>query len=100
MANTLLSVTLLCLCAPPVEKSPTPTTHLYVRTTPSGARVLLDGKPLGTSPGVFSVEPGVRRIVIHWDGYDPDDKEITIRAGRVTRLEVKLGDRASVESAP
>ena len=99
MSNTLLSVTLLCLCAPPVEKSPTPTTHVYVRTSPSGAKVLLDGKPLGTSPGVFSVEPGVRRIVIDMDGYEPDDKEITIRAGRVTRLEVKLRHRPAGESA-
>ena len=80
MSNPLLPLVLLCVCAPPVEKSPTPTTHLYVRTSPAGAKVLLDGKPLGTSPGVFAIEPGVRRIVIDLDGYEPDDKEITVRA--------------------
>ncbi len=99
MSSPLLSVMLLCLCAPPVAKSPTTTTHLYVRTDPSGAKVLLDGKQLGTSPDVFPVEPGVRRIVIELEGYERGDKEITVRAGRVTRLEVNLTSRVSSESA-
>ena len=86
MSTTLLSLALLSVLAPPVEVSEKPETLLFVRTTPAGAKVFLDGKPLGTTDDLFSVKPGVRRIVIELEGHDPQSKEVTIRAGEITRL--------------
>ena len=51
---------LMALGAQPVETSPTPTTRLYVRTVPPGARVVLDGNELGMTDGLFLVPPGGR----------------------------------------
>ena len=69
-------------------------TLLYVRTVPPGAKVLLDGKELGTSDDLFSVGPGVGRIVIELEGYQPGDKQVTIKANAVTRLELTLKRQA------
>jgi hypothetical protein len=70
-------------------------TFLFVRTEPAGAEVLVDGKVVGASDDLFRVEPGVRTIIIKLDGHDPEDEKVTIRAGRVTRLEVILTKEAS-----
>jgi hypothetical protein len=93
MSITLLSLALFCAAAPPVKTSKTPETMLYVRTTPSGAEILLDEKPLGTSPGLFKVPPGVRRVVVELDGYEPGDEEVTIKAGHITRVVLRLNKR-------
>ena len=93
MNSMLWSLALSCLLAPPVEKSDDATTHLYVRTSPAGAEIVLDGKSIGKSPGVFPVESGARRLVIELDGHVAEDQKITIRDGRVTRIELTLKPR-------
>jgi Flp pilus assembly protein TadD len=65
-------------------------TLLYVRTVPPGAKVLLDGKELGTSDDAFCVEPGVGTIVVELEGHKPNAKQVTIRANEVTRVELVL----------
>lgn len=91
MSYVLWCLVLACAAAQPVETSTEATTHLYVRTTPSGAQILLDGKELGTSPGVFPVKPGQRRrLVIELDGQVAKEQQITIRDGRITRIELTL----------
>ena len=75
-------------------------TLLYVRTTPPGAKVLLDGKELGTSDDMFSVGPGVGRIVIELDGYQAEPREVTIKANAVTRIELTLKQQAGTEPMP
>jgi hypothetical protein len=52
--------------------------------------VLVDGKPLGKSDSLFLVPPGVRRITIELHGYQREDRQIEIRAGWITRVEVNL----------
>ena len=93
MNNVIWSLALSCLLAPPVEKSDDATTHLYVRTSPAGAEIVLDGKSIGKSPGLFPVESGARRLVIELDGHVAEDQKITIRDGRVTRIELTLKPR-------
>ena len=80
-----------CLATdPPVKTSENRDTLLYIRTDPPGAKVLLDGKELGTSDGLFRVEPGVGTILVELDGHKADAKQVTIRANRVTRIELAL----------
>ena len=80
--------------SPRLETGPTRGTFLFVRTEPAGAEVLVDGQVVGASDDLFAIEPGVRRIIINLNGHDPEDKKVTIRVGRVTRLELKLTKEA------
>ncbi len=90
MNTTWTLATLLCVLAPPVESAKQPETLLYVRTTPSGAEIRLDGKPLGTSDNLFPVESGSYKIVIDLEGHQPSEQKITVRDGRITRIELQL----------
>jgi len=99
MNATLLSAALLCVMAPPVESAGAPQTLLYVRTTPSGAQILLDGKPLGTSDGLFPIQPGQYKIVVDLEGHEPQKQDITVRDGRITRIELTLAKGPAAGSA-
>lgn len=72
-----------------VEASPTPTTRLYVRTLPPGAQVMLDGKPLGASDGLFLVPAGTAKVSVQFDGQGPQVRQLEIAEGRITRVEIQ-----------
>jgi len=84
----LLSSVVFGIVAVSVRSSENPPTQLYVRTIPAGAQVLLNGKPLGNSNGLYAVKPGDYRIVIDLEEYEPHEQQITIRNGRITRIEL------------
>ncbi len=88
--STILLALLLGAAPDPVEKAEAPQTLLYVRTTPAGARVCLDGKALGNSNELFPVKPGAYKIVVDLEGYEPQEQQIKIRDGRITRIELTL----------
>ena len=81
-----------------VETSRTADTLLYIRTVPSGAQILLDGKPLGSSDGLFPVKAGTYKIVVDLEGHEPQKQQISIRDGQITRIELELNRSASVTS--
>jgi hypothetical protein len=93
---------LMAFAAQPVETSPTPTTRLYVRTIPPGARVVLDGQELGTTDGLFLVPPGTGKLSITLDGQQPEIRQVEISEGRITRIEVNLkpGPMPAAATAP
>ncbi len=72
-------------------------TLLYVSTDPPGAKVLFNGKELGTSDGLFRIKPGKGTIFIELEGCQPDKREVIVRAGRITRLELSLQPEVKVE---
>ena len=93
-----LPLVLLGLLVPLVHADQTrtsekPETWLFVRTTPPGAQVFLDGKQLGTSTDLFPVESGVRKLVVKLEGHDSQTQTVTIPAGEVTRVVLKLKKR-------
>ncbi|MEE8450261.1 MAG: PEGA domain-containing protein, partial [Thermoguttaceae bacterium] len=98
MTTTLLSIVLSCITAPPLQTSEKPDSLLYIRTTPAGAQILLDGKPLGTSDGLFPIKPGTYKIIVDLQGHEPKEQNITIRDGRITRVELQL-DKRPAETA-
>jgi len=75
---------------PPVTKAETPTTRLYVRTSPPGAKVHLDGQPIGTSPGLFFAPPGDCSVTVELKGYEPHSQPVKVISGQITRVEVQL----------
>jgi hypothetical protein len=88
LVSTLCSLAALGIVAAAVQSPARTPAELYVRTMPSGAEILLNGKPLGVSDGLFRVEPGSYRIVIDMEGRQPRERQITIRNGRITRIEL------------
>jgi hypothetical protein len=88
------------LGTPPLVTAPTPATRLYVRTVPPGATVILDGRSLGTSEGLFLVPPGVAKITIELDGHQPVTRQIEIPAQRITRVELELPKLVNARDKP
>jgi hypothetical protein len=75
-----------------------PPTELYVNTVPDGAKVFLGGKVVGITPGLFKVEPGNAKIVVKLEGHDPIERDLEIRASRITRLELELRKQSAKTS--
>jgi len=65
-------------------------TWLYVQTRPPGARIELDGVPLGASDSLFGVLAGSHRITAELYGYQPKQEEILIEEKRITRVVLAL----------
>ena len=74
----------------PIKTGEKRDTLLYVRTDPPGAKVFLNGKELGTTNGLFRVEPGRGKIFLELEGRKADERQVTIQANGVTRVEVEL----------
>ena len=100
MSAILLSLTLLGAAAQ-VQTRETPTTRLFVQTTPPGAAIKLDGKAEGTAPKVFLVLPGATKMIveIELDGHASQRREVTIQGGRVTRIEFQLEPKRTTQQA-
>ncbi len=94
---TLVSLGVLAALAQTAQKPPT---ELYVRTVPSGAAILVDGKQRGTSPELFEVEPGQHTVVARLEGYQPETKKVTVRDGRIKRVILGLQKRPEARVAP
>ncbi len=86
-----LSLVLLGLVAFAVAASEEPPTELYVETDPPGATVLVDGKEVGTSPGLFEVMPGVREIVVKATDHDSEKENVEVHGSRITKIRLHLG---------
>jgi hypothetical protein len=67
---------------------------LRVRSRPAGARVLVDGVPVGLTDLDYAVYPGRRRISIDKPGYRIELREVEAPAGATLELEVELERRA------
>lgn len=65
---------------------------LYVRSTPSGARVFLDGKDLGvTTPyKVDHVLVGEHSVKVMSDGYKAEEQKVVVKQGEITQLDARL----------
>jgi hypothetical protein len=75
---------------PAVTLSNTPTTRLYVRTSPPGASVFLDKRPIGTSNGLFIVPPGKHQVTLELPGHETQTLSVNVAEGQITRLQAQL----------
>lgn len=80
--------------AEPVKTGEKRDTLLYIRTDPPGAKVLINGKEVGTSDGLFKVEPGMGTILVELEGREPGERPVIIRANAITRVELSLKRKA------
>ncbi len=79
-----------CLAADPPKTGEKRDTLIYVRSDPPGAKVLVDGKELGRTNGLFPVEAGVATVILELKGHAPVKKQVTIQAEGITRIEIEL----------
>jgi hypothetical protein len=84
----------------PVEKADT-SGNLLVRSTPAGATVLVDGERRGVTPLTLQkVSLGTRRVRLQRDGYEAEDRQVTLTASRPSRsLDVRLTRAAPAAKA-
>lgn len=75
------------------------TSPLTVTSTPTGARVLLDGKVVGATPLTLTVQPGAHEVRVEQTGYDAYARGETARFGRaiVLNAELSRGERTTGE---
>lgn len=63
---------------------------LSVNTSPSRARVYVDGVYFGLSPLHSEIEPGVHEVVVKLEGHKTAAEKVSVRKGDNTELELKL----------
>jgi len=97
MTTAILWLALLGDLDSHVEATEERETLLYVATRPAGAKILVDGKRVGITDGLFPVELGVRSVIVELDGHDRQIEQVTIRAGDIHRLKLKLTRRTKQE---
>ena len=71
-----------------------------VRTTPPGARVVIDGEPAGHSPLRRMLAPGVHRVRIVPESGEPREHRIEVRPVEETALEVDLTEAEPTLATP
>lgn len=82
-AREVLGVELLRLPEPPGA--------VAVTTQPTGATVVVDGENRGVTPlELVQLSPGVHRFEISLDGYDPEQRVVTVRGGERQELHLTL----------
>jgi hypothetical protein len=84
---------------PRVETATEAQTRLYVKTLPPGARVTLDGRPLGASDGLFLVPAGAGKVSVQFGGAEPEVRQVEIVEGRITRVEIAAGTTGAAAAA-
>lgn len=75
------------------------TGSLVVNSDERDATVEVDGETRGFTPSILNVPVGTHRVRISLQGFLPVEREVLIREGRQTQLEVSLTSRDSVEAA-
>ncbi len=68
---------------------------LKLTTTPSGARIVIDGKPAGVTPFDQGIAPGPHEVTVELEGRDSETRFVTIKPGEPTTLDVPLVAKAS-----
>ncbi len=101
--RTLIAAVLILLpigaIAALIQAADDPPTELYVRTTPAGATLFLDGKKLGTSPDIFEIAPGKHELLTVLDGYKSIKRDVVVPATRIKRLLLQLESVSSPKTA-
>jgi hypothetical protein len=70
--------------------SAAPVGSLEIFSRPAGARVLLDGQPIGTTPLRLGVKPGHHAVRLEQAGYAPWSVTVNVGPDRVTRVSASL----------
>lgn len=73
------------------------TGRLKLTSSPPGAKVMIDGNPVGVTPLDYDLSPGNHKVSIVLDRYQVESRPAAIRVGETTLLDVPL---VAVADAP
>lgn len=65
-------------------------TILEVASTPPGARITLDGQPIGATNATFNTFPGPHRVVVEKRGYTAATRSVVAEEGKTAAIAVEL----------
>ncbi len=65
-------------------------TSLNINSTPSGAKVTIDGKFYGTTPLTIQISPGYHQVTISLAGYKEWEGVVYVEFGQAKKMDVKL----------
>lgn len=74
----------------PVQSRPTTPAILTIRSDPAGARIEIDGLPIGRAPFERAITPGPHRVRATLAGYQPGERELTLTDGERSVLQLTL----------
>jgi len=63
---------------------------LKVTSKPPGAKLVVDGKPIGFTPLTHTVEAGPHELTISHDGHETETRFVTVKVGAIETIEVPL----------
>ena len=80
---------------PEIEEVYNTVATLNITSTPSGAAVSIDRKPVGKTPVDRQIDTGrfLKKevtVLIEHEGYEPKTKELTLKGGETVRLDIAL----------
>lgn len=75
--------------------TPTATGHVKLRSSPSGAQITIDGKPVGVTPLDWDLSPGNHMISMRQGREQPRKRAIVVRAEATELVEMPLGEVAA-----
>jgi hypothetical protein len=78
------------VAAPPVTTAKVETGDIAVETQPSGAKVLLDGKPVGESPLKLAGVPAGRHVLTFMSSSGEVNRTIRVAPGKTLDVEVSI----------
>jgi hypothetical protein len=61
-----------------------------------GARVSVDGKDIGVVPAEVGVRPGLHRIALRREGYEPAETSVVVSAGETKPIRVPMARRETI----
>jgi hypothetical protein len=74
-------------------------TILDVASTPTGARITLDGHPIGATNGTFNTFPGPHVVIVEKLGYRPETRTVIAEEGKTAAVVVTLVPAAAAATA-
>lgn len=83
--------------APLSKKTPVSTGLLVVNTSPSRAKVYVDGVYFGLSPLRVEMEPGIHAVEVKQQKYKTMSEKVSVRRGDTTEMELSLDRRLQPE---
>ena len=71
-----------------------------ITSSPSGARVVIDGSPIGVTPLEYDLKSGAHKVTLSSEGHRDDARDIEIRRGETTQVDVMLKSYVSTNFFP
>ena len=70
-------------------------TVLAVESTPPGARITLDGRPIGATNAMFNTFPGAHVVIVDKAGYRPETRTAITEEGKTASVAITLVPRTA-----